>query len=62
MYRDLAGWQSNAGVSKYLGSGMSLSAEYSYMFGTSLYLGAIGDQDIHGVRVSLSWSPMLGRQ
>jgi hypothetical protein len=62
VFDDLSGWQSNTGVSKYLGSGMSLSADYAYIIGTSLYLGAIGDRSIHGVRVSLSWSPMSGRR
>jgi opacity protein-like surface antigen len=62
VFDDLSGWQASAGVSKYLGSGMSLSATYSYIIGTSLYLGAIGDRNIHAVRVSLSWSPMAGRR
>lgn len=61
VYSNLSGWRSSTGISKYLGSGMTLSAQYSYMAGTSLYLGTIGDRTIHGVRVSLSWSPISGR-
>jgi hypothetical protein len=62
VYQNLSGWRSITGASRPLGAGLTLSAEYSYMFGTSLYLGTIGDRSIHGVRVSLSWSPASGRR
>jgi hypothetical protein len=62
VFQELTGWRTGIGVSKSIGSGMTVTADYSYMNGTSLFLSTLADRSIHSARLSLSWSPMLGQQ
>lgn len=56
-YASLSGLQAGGGVMERLNGHMQLSAQYVYMNNTGGYLGNVTNLAIHGVRVSMSWSP-----
>lgn len=60
-YAAVKGWQGLAGITRQLGSGFSIGANYVHLDTRGSYLGAVPTRlKLNSVRMVLSWSPQIG--